>query len=610
MNRSKGSLPGEGLAFLMVWGTPNHAEKARGLFAGPEGEGRSVSIGYGDGWCLFLHSTHPDFAENASAIVLTIGPVRDASSGDVLGAEDLLLRKLAGPDSLAPAQLMGNGLIISISKNEPQACLFRSLVGTHALYYHEAGDLFACSDDIRMLFPFLPSLELDPEALIPHMLFRSACGNRTYLKSVKRLEHGHSLFWKDGKIRSNLVQIVESSVEPVCSELSDLQVAAFARQSAQIIGSYLRWLLAQDRETATLLSGGIDSGLMQHWINQQRMGSPQHRSLAYRIMAPEFDYEARYAMEASQVLGTLHDSVRIGQKDYPELLLRSVEIAAAPIGHEWMPCHLALAEVLSERHSRISHVFMGVAGDALHGGIRAKRLLQLMRISRIPMAVELLEGLVMLIRPVLPNKAYGSRELAQWLIGTKDPCSPQNPWNAAGLFSDFSMVMKCFGERSTCRAFQERKDQGARYLKVKTQIEAMHSLVLVTSLPEDLSIIERLYQGFRLQVLCPYLDREFILRMFSISPRIRYYAGGRAKPIFKRILENQTGYLNVNKPKGHSGFVKTLFGWMREGPLREMVQSIERPSFMSKEDFKRKLDDPDWFTWNLLTLDLFKRQVL
>jgi hypothetical protein len=49
---------------------------------------------------------------------------------------------------------------------------------------------------------------------------------------------------------------------------------------------------------------------------------------------------------------------------------------------------------------------------------------------------------------------------------------------------------------------------------------------------------------------------------------------------------------------------------MRSGDLRELVQEIKRPGFMEPGDFKQKIENPDWFTWNLLTLDLFQKLVL
>jgi hypothetical protein len=55
---------------------------------------------------------------------------------------------------------------------------------------------------------------------------------------------------------------------------------------------------------------------------------------------------------------------------------------------------------------------------------------------------------------------------------------------------------------------------------------------------------------------------------------------------------------------------ETLFGWMRDGELSELVREIERPGFINQKDFEQKLENPDWFTWSMLTLDLFNKLVL
>ena len=34
---------------------------------------------------------------------------------------------------------------------------------------------------------------------------------------------------------------------------------------------------------------------------------------------------------------------------------------------------------------------------------------------------------------------------------------------------------------------------------------------------------------------------------------------------------------------------EALFGWMRDGELKEMVHAIERPGFLNQADFKQKV---------------------
>jgi hypothetical protein len=71
-------------------------------------------------------------------------------------------------------------------------------------------------------------------------------------------------------------------------------------------------------------------------------------------------------------------------------------------------------------------------------------------------------------------------------------------------------------------------------------------------------------------------------------------------------LESQIPTSVTRKQKGNSSaFVQAIIPWMREGSLRPLVQEIDRPGYISQSDFQKVLDEPDWFTWNLLTLDLF-----
>jgi hypothetical protein len=73
-------------------------------------------------------------------------------------------------------------------------------------------------------------------------------------------------------------------------------------------------------------------------------------------------------------------------------------------------------------------------------------------------------------------------------------------------------------------------------------------------------------------------------------------------------LESQGSLGVINKPKGYSSiFNQDVIPWMRDGSLCELVREIDRPPFMSSEDFQSVIEEPDWYTWNLLTLDLFEK---
>ena len=97
---------------------------------------------------------------------------------------------------------------------------------------------------------------------------------------------------------------------------------------------------------------------------------------------------------------------------------------------------------------------------------------------------------------------------------------------------------------------------------------------------------------------------------FRYDPRTRYVSGHRVKPLPSAALQSRIPTSVTRKPLGWSAIGADLWTWMREGEMRDLVQAIEHPSFLSGADFEHCLDHPAWFTWSLLTLDLFVKSVL
>ena len=106
----------------------------------------------------------------------------------------------------------------------------------------------------------------------------------------------------------------------------------------------------------------------------------------------------------------------------------------------------------------------------------------------------------------------------------------------------------------------------------------------------------------------PFTDDALIEAVFSFEPIDRYTHDHRVKPIMRMALEAQIPSTVTRKSKGNSSvFEQVMIPWMRDGSLRPLVQEIDRPGYVSPADFQKLLDEPGWFTWNMLTLDLFKK---
>lgn len=571
---------------------------------------RSWNLSFGNAGHFFLVTTHPEVAENEETLVINLGLARDRETGAVLSAGELLTRRIAKPGEIAHGKLSGNTTLIAASKREPSASLFRHLIGSSTVMYQQTADSLFCSDHARLLLPLMPRVELDPDASLTHLLFRAVNGPNTYLKGMKRLEHGHLMQWKDGRLQDRLVQDLRPLAQSTIHQVTDKTVSVFQEQAEQMMAHYTRWLLKGDHGFANQLSGGIDSAALQYLLNQSLPEGVRPRSLSYSVSTPAFEHETEYARSASQALDTEHLFIPLAPEDYPDLLQHTIELVGQPIGHESMPCQMAVARHLAQKQAGIPFVLTGVAADTLLGTEAARRLLQLESYRKLPLAAPLTRAMAILLGPVWPNKAYGSRELAVLLRAVQDIHSPQHPLNTQGLFTDLATVEKAFGLRAIQQARSTKRSYEADYLDAGTMVEKVHVLQLTALVADEQPLINRMYNAYELRMLFPYLDHEFLGATFAIDPKVRFFANGRTKPILKRILEAGSSYDNVDKVKGHSGFDNDLWRWMREGVLREMVQAIERPAYLDRADFERKLEVPDWFTWNLLTMDLFQKQIL
>jgi hypothetical protein len=239
-------------------------------------------------------------------------------------------------------------------------------------------------------------------------------------------------------------------------------------------------------------------------------------------------------------------------------------------------------------------------------------------VRNVPLSNLALKGIATLCRPVAPKKAHGLRQIAGMLPELDDPYSYRIPANSVAVYTDIEIARRAFGDAALRKAFEYRHQMEAQFLDSSHHIEKVHALELVTDAYETSVLVNHLYLAHQREQIYPYLDEGFIRISYAFDPRIRYLRGRQVKPLLKRILEQRSLSSIANRPKGPSVFNNALYDWLRVGPLSDMVQAIERPGFLGQSDFAElltvpdwhPLDEPNWFLWNLLTFDIFRKRVI
>jgi hypothetical protein len=577
---------------------PGIIEKVRSL-------GKNVKIRPLDGFGYYYYTQpkYVDIAENDEMVWIKSGHTHDSQT--LLSTADLIQSHALTSEGVNADLVCGNATIFGFMKHDPVCFIYRSLVSATPVYVHEDNETLICSDNMRVMVGLLDNPEFNEGILPMHFLYREVYGDKTYIRNVSQLTGGEQLSYQNGRIEKNLLRDFRHYVCPdQYKSFNPDTVEWFFQKFAGVIGLHLA---GNGHGSATMLSGGIDSSLIQAAINDQP--NEDFPSYSYIIDSPGFAYEVKHAQDASQALDTQHTFVRLSPERYAEGFVESTKILGEPMADDARSCFLLMADHISINNPGIDTLFHGGAAGSLHGGDGSRQLYQGDKYRHWP--VSFLELMGSIAAPISHSKSYGAKNAAQVLGGIKDENSVENFLNASGMYTDLGLVERCFSPISVMEAFADRRDLEVRLLNSDVLVEKGGTLDLITS-SQRMKILERamgLFHG--INYIHPYADEEIVAASFSFDPMQRYVHNHRPKPILTAALETHVPDFNTRIPKGWSGYgMQELFISMREGELSEMVRAIDRPGFLSQKDFADKIENPDWFTWSMFTLDLFKKHVL
>ncbi|HET89919.1 MAG TPA: hypothetical protein ENN99_04140 [Chloroflexi bacterium] len=573
------------------------------------------TIGWGRAGHLFLHTSGCDVAESEQAILLKLGFVR-ADSSSPLSASQLVQQQLVQPHHIDHTALQGNGLLACFGKREPRFSVYQTLMALPQLYYTRLRDGFLCSTDLRPLLALLDRVDLNEEALPLHFLFRLVPGPATYFRDVWRLFPGQMLQWRDGEWRVSQVEDLRPpAAGPVFDRLDDLTVERLYEHLGQIMGVYLEDIEGRGGSPANLLSGGVDSALIQVLVNEHLPSTERPASCSFAMQAPSFQFEIEYARQASARLGTAHTFVEIAPQDYVGWLIRTVETLAQPnLYNEGIPCLLALFDSLASSGASPDYLFAGQGADALHGVSEARKVALLEAARRIPGSHVALRLAAALTAGWAGNVSHGLRDVSRMLAETRSPSASPSiycPTNFVATNSAaFEGVRRCFGDRALAQALDARRALEAQYLDAASTMEKIHVIDLLTAGYDPAVVMGQLCAACGKALIQFYMDQEVIRAALTVAPRVRFMRGLSLKPLQKRMLARQSLSELAERKKGGTSFKDDLYAWMARGPLQELVQAIERPPFIAPADFDRLIERPNPFLWTLLTFDLWMKRVV
>lgn len=561
------------------------------------------------GGILFLVNTHPNSCVTPQAMLIQLGY---AHSQDFrpLHAQDWLNQGRIGLNTLNLEGVQGNSLLLYVSQSEPAFSIYQSLLSVSQIYYWQDTEGCLFTDTLRLLPCLIDTLELNPDAVPSHMLFRTMPGEMTYFKNIFKLLPGHHAAFKDGQLTFKQVEKFDDFAQQPRVINSPQEILSRFNQIAEgVVASYRQALSKDQHKLAMLLSGGVDSTLIASLLKENAPKDQPLHSMSYAMReVPSFKPEIGYAQHAAELLNSQHTFFDIFPKDYPALLEEYTNLTATPIDNEQDGCYLVIVKHLADQAPY--YLFSGSASDTLLGNESAKRLLQVESFKRLPGSGYWLQLLGKALSGIWPNKAYGLRDISSLLISLEDRLSPCHPLHKHTAMSNLKLASQCFPAHTLRSTLEYRLNLLDRFTSSQNLAEQVHLGALLKDVHDEEAAGLQAFRAHGIELIVPFLDSSFLQAALSLPPERRYYADGRSKWIPKRLLEMHLPSPTTNWPKRYGGFDRELFQWMKNGVLKEMVMAISRPAFMTPAQFSHKQQHPDWFTWNLLTLDLFQKRVL
>ena len=223
--------------------------------------------------------------------------------------------------------------------------------GIKPFYYYQNDKTFMFASEIKAFLDH-PDFkkEFNDEILSAYLCFNSVPTEETFFKGVKRLRPGHSLTYKNGKIK--IEKFFELKFDEKDQKLEDI-----ADDIDKAMQDSVKHHAIADVEVGSFLSSGIDSSYIVSTFKPDKTFTVGYEN-------PKYD-EISYAKDLSKKLGIKNISRKIDKDEYlkafPKIMYHMDEPLADPsIGALYFVAELASKEV--------KVVMSGEGADELFGG--------------------------------------------------------------------------------------------------------------------------------------------------------------------------------------------------------------------------------------------------
>lgn len=334
---------------------------------GPDGEGTfiddNIALGHKRLSIIDLNTgDQPMFNENERYVVIFNGEIYNYLELKALllkqnhyfkttSDTEVLLHGYEEYGALLVEKLRGMFAFAIWDREKKELFAARDHFGIKPFYYYQNNDTFMFASEIKAFLDH-PEFkkELNKEILLPYLSFNYSPTEDTFFKGVKRLEPGHYLTYKDGKLE------VKRYFELTFKEQEQDKAKAIEDISNTMNDSIKKHMLA-DVEVGSFLSSGIDSSYLVALARPDKTYTVGYKIDKYN--------EINYAKDLANRLNINNTSKIITKEEYFKVLPKIMYHMDEPLAD---PAAVALYFVSELASKDVKVVLSGEGADEFFGG--------------------------------------------------------------------------------------------------------------------------------------------------------------------------------------------------------------------------------------------------
>lgn len=528
-----------------------------------------------------------------SLALLIRGTIRSTDSAELEQISQSIYHHYLEYQELPIGSLEGSYSLVLMDGSVGRTVIYRNLVGNGSTFYSDNQHGFSFASTIPTLLDsgFLPA-EVNEELLPSVFLHRCSQERETLFKKCLRLMPGEQVEYQSGAICHSQRRTLGDLYTESTNSGDPLQTLE------EILNEILTDYASENIPTGNLLSGGVDSSLLQACWNRCSKEDLAH-SFCVTVDHPHSRQDTNYAKSASELLQTTHHAIS-ATNPYESYLIEVLSTTGQLPNHVQAVYFRHLAKSMIDR--QFYNGLCGETADSLFG------MGQTLEVQTAQFLKKYVPGsfcrtLGSKVAGLLGKKYLKQHfELANVIYRFEHP---HHPVNQVAVFSDVSKVRNCFGTESVEQVLQRRRGLLEDYHVPNHPVDRLNWMNFLGSSMNSASLWTTLFNSVGADLHCPFLDSR-LLRFVINLPRRTRFPFRQPKQLLKRALAQQaTPELAYRKKLG---FGQPIFEWMSvNDQLHPRIQQIDDYDFLRGESISELQQNPGWFLYTLLCFDIWHK---